>query len=341
MTCVAFGGSGPVATMSRRHVLAALSCALAAPGAAFAEDRMRRIAVLMPTAENDPEVAGLSAAFRKALQDFGWTAGRNISIEYRWGAGDPNRIQAYASELVAQAPEVILAGGAPAVAPLMRATQTIPIVFMSASDPVGQGFVQSLDHPGGHVTGFTNFDDSMGPTWLGLIKEAAPAVQRVSVLYNPVTAPYTQGFLRAANAAAPALRVKVAAAPVHDEAEIAHVVAELGRTPGGGLLVPSDAFTYTHYRAVVDAAAAARVPAIYPFRIFVANGGLMAYGVDLTQQLRQAAAYIDRILFGNSPSDLPVQAPISFRLVINTKAAAALGLTLAPGLLGRADEVIE
>jgi ABC-type uncharacterized transport system substrate-binding protein len=327
--------------MRRREFLALLAGAMAA-GAAQAQDRarLRSVAVLMPTTENDPEVQGLSAAFRKAMQDFGWTAGRNIRIAYRWGAGDAQRIRALADALVAAAPDVILAGGAPAVAALKRTASTIPVVFMSVSDPVRQGFVQSLAHPGGSVTGITNFDETMGGSWLGLMKEAAPGVRRIAILYNPTTAPYTELFLRAAAEAAPPLGLATEAAPVRDETEIQRAVAALGRAPGGGLMVPSDAFTYTHYRAVVAAAADARVPAIYAYRIFPANGGLISYGVDLAQELRQAAAYIDRILFGNSPGDLPVLAPTRFRLVVNAKTAKALGLALPKALVARADEVI-
>jgi len=329
--------------IGRRELLILGGSAFLTPAAAVAQqaERIRRIAALMPTSESDSEAPGLGAAFRQALQNFGWTAGKNLRVDYRWGAGDANRIAAYAAQIVADQPEVILAGGAPALVPLKRATDTIPIVFIAASDPVAQGFVSNLAHPGGNITGFTNFAPTMGADWLRLVKEVAPGVNHVGVLYNPKTAPYTQSFLAAAQAAAGPLGIKVSAAPVGDDAEIATTITAIGRTPGGGLLVPSDAFTYTHSFNIVDQAARNRLPAICAFRIFAASGGLISYGVDLVQQIKQAAAYVDRILFGTNPGDLPVQAPGKLRLVINRKTAAALGLAIPPTLLARADEVIE
>jgi putative tryptophan/tyrosine transport system substrate-binding protein len=334
-------GGGP---LRRRAFVAALGiAALARPGLALAQQReaTRRIAVLSPTAENDPESAGLGAAFRRALEQFGWTGGRNLRIEYRWGGGDANKIQADANALVAMQPEVIMAVGAPAVVPLLRATKTIPIIFVSASDPVAQGFVTNLAHPGGNVTGFTNFDASMGAVWLGLLREVAPRLNRVAVLYNPTTAPYTGSFIRSVQGAAAASAVTVTDAPVHDEDEIDRAIASIGKAPDGGLLVPSDAFTYTHFGEIVARAAQFRLPAIYAFRVFASSGGLISYGVDLTAQMKQAAGYIDRILFGTSPGDLPVQAPTKFRLVLNKKTALAMGVTFPPTLIARADEVIE
>jgi putative tryptophan/tyrosine transport system substrate-binding protein len=331
---------------TRRDIVALLlgaGAALAAPRAVAQEETRptRRIGVLMPTPENDPETAALGAEFRRALQDLNWVAGRNLRIDYRWGAGDPRRIAAFAQELVALAPDAILAGGAPAVAPLKRATSTIPIVFISVTDPVAQGFVQSLAHPGGNITGFTNFDPSTGGRWLALLKQVAPAVQRVAVLYNPATAPYTESFLQTVAAVAGGYGVTTAGAPVSDVAAIDRVLATLGEQPGGGLLVPSDAFTYSHASEVADAAARHRVPAIYAFRVFAASGGLMSYGVDLVAEMRQAASYVDRVMSGTSPADLPVQVPNKFELLINLKAAKALGLTIPPTVLASADEVIE
>jgi putative ABC transport system substrate-binding protein len=316
--------------------------ALAAPRAVAQETGpTRRIGVLMPTPESDPETAALGAEFRRALQDLGWVAGRNLRIDYRWGAGDPRRIAAYAQELVALAPDAILAGGAPTVGPLKRATATIPIVFISVTDPVAQGFVQSLAHPGGTITGFTNFDPSTGGRWLALLKQVAPAVQRVAILYNPATAPYTDTFLQTVAAVAGGYGVTTTGAPVRDAAAIDRVLASVGEHPGGGLLVPSDAFTYSHAGEVAEAAARHRVPAIYAFRVFAASGGLMSYGVDLVAEMRQAASYVDRVMSGTSPADLPVQAPSKFELVINLKAAKALDLAIPPTLLASADEVIE
>jgi putative tryptophan/tyrosine transport system substrate-binding protein len=330
------------AIIGRRRFLLGAG-ALLVPARAFAQqaERVRRIAALMPTSESDSETPGLGAAFRRALQDFGWTSGKNLRVDYRWGGGDANRIAAYAAQIVADQPEVILAGGAPAVVPLKRATDSIPIVFIATSDPIAQGFVSNLAHPGGNITGFTNFAPTMGADWLRLLKEVAPAVNHVGVLYNPKTAPYTQSFISAAQAAAGPLAIKVSGAPVGDDAEIATTITAIGRAPGGGLLVPSDAFTYTHSLKIVGQAARNRLPAIYAFRVFAASGGLISYGVDLLQQTRQAAAYVDRILFGTSPGDLPVQPPSRLRLVINKKTATDLGLTLPPALLARADLVLE
>lgn len=335
----------PVANRaSRRRVaglLLGLGAVLAAPRVVAQRKRTARIGVLMPTPESDPETAALGAEFRRALQDLGWVAGRNLRIDYRWGAGDPRRIAAYAQELVALAPDAILAGGAPAVAPLQRATSTIPIVFISVTDPVAQGFVQSLAHPGGTITGFTNFDPSTGGRWLALLKEVAPAVTRVGVLYNPATAPYTDSFLHTIAAVAGGYGVTTTPAPVGDVAAIDRALAMLGQNPGGGLLVPSDAFTYSHAGEVAAAAERYRVPAIYAFRVFAASGGLMSYGVDLVAEMRQAAAYVDRVIGGDNPADLPVQVPNKFELVINLKAAKALDLAIPAAVLARADEVIE
>ncbi|HZT51312.1 MAG TPA: ABC transporter substrate-binding protein [Stellaceae bacterium] len=330
--------------MRRRDLLALVGGAAASRATrALAQQggRLRQIGILMPTAESDPESTDLGAVFRSALQDLGWTGGRNLRFDYRWGGGDARRIQSLASALVAARPDVILAGGAPAVAPLKRATSTIPIVFVSASDPVAQGFVASLAHPGGNITGFTNFAPGMGGAWLGLLHEIAPAVSRVGVLYNPVTAPYNDVFLRALAAAANPLGIGVAPAPVHDDTEIERAAQSFARGGTGGLIVPSDAFTLTHAGAVIAAAARHKLPAVYPFATFAANGGLVAYGVDLPAQMRQAAKYVDRILSGDSPGDLPVLTPTTFRLVVNRKTATALGLTVPPTLLARADEVIE
>jgi putative tryptophan/tyrosine transport system substrate-binding protein len=330
--------------MRRRDLLATISgVAVGWTTAALAQQagRTRQIGVLMPTAESDPETSELGAEFRRALQALGWTGGRNLRIDYRWGDGDARRIQSLATQLVATAPDVILAGGAPAVAPLKRATSTIPIVFVSASDPVAQGFVASLAHPGGNITGFTNYEPGMGGAWLGLLHEIAPAVARVGVLYNPTTAPYTDVFLRALNAAANPIAIRIDAAPVHDDGEIERAMAALGSSGQGGLIVPSDAFTLTHARTVIAAAAQHRLPAVYAFEVFATNGGLAAYGVDLAEQMRQAAKYVDRILSGDRPGDLPVLTPSKFTLVVNRKTATALGLALPPTLLARADEVIE
>ena len=264
-----------------------------------------------------------------------------MRIDYRWGAGDPRRIAAYAQELATLRPNVILAGGAPALAALKRVTSTIPVVFISVTDPVGQGFVQSLAHPGGNVTGFTNFDPATGGRWLALLREVAPAVKRVAVLYNPATAPYTEGFLQAIAPVAQGYGMTVAAARVGDVGAMQTALAELAAEPNSGLLVPSDAYTYSHADEVTAAAARHRLPAIYAFRIFAASGGLMSYGVNLTAEMRQAAAYVDRVLNGDKPADLPVQQPSKFELIVNLKAAKAQDIPVPQTLIAQADEVIE
>ncbi len=329
--------------LPRRELITVLGAMALAPRVAFAQQSggAKRIGVLMPTSENDPEVSDLGAVFRQALQELGWIGGRNLSVDYRWGGGDARRIATLAVQMVASAPDTILAGGAPVVAPLKRATTTIPIVFISASDPVGQGFVASLSHPGGNITGFTNFEPSMGGKWLGLLKEIAPGLAHATVLYNPVTAPYADRFLRSVQGAGPALGVAVDGVQLHDEGDIEPALAALAKKGGGGLLLPSDVFTLNHADAVVALASQYRLPAIYAFRVIATRGGLVSWGVDLGEQMRLAAKYIDRILSGTSPGDLPVLQPTRFTLVVNKKAATAIGLVLPPAVLARADEVIE
>jgi putative tryptophan/tyrosine transport system substrate-binding protein len=327
--------------MRRRDLLAAGAAAVLVPAGARAQGRMKRIGVLMPNAENDPESVDLGAIFRQSMQALGWIGGRTARIDYRWGGGDQARINSLAQQMVADQPDVILAGGAPVVAPLKGATSSIPIVFISVSDPVAQGFVQSLPQPGGNLTGFTSFEPSMGGKWLDLLKQVAPATHRAAVLYNPVTAPYTDLFLKALVPVEANYGVKTAAAPVHDENEIEQACAAQETGGGGSLLVPSDAFTLTHAQAVIASAARHRLPAVYAFRVFAQQGGLMSYGVDLSDQMRQAAKYVDRILSGSSPGELPVQQPTRFELLINEKTAGVLGLTVPPTLLASAVEVIE
>lgn len=329
--------------LSRRDLIAAIGAAVLAPRAALAQSPgTKHIGVLMPTSENDPEVSDLGAVFRQSLEELGWVGGRNLSVDYRWGGGDERRIVTLAAQMVASAPDAILAGGAPVVAPLKRDTTTIPIVFISASDPVRQGFVADLSHPGGNITGFSNFEPTMGAKWLGLLKEIAPGLVRVAVLYNPVTAPYVDSFLRSVEGAAPALGVTADGVQLHEEGDIEPAMAGLAKKgAGGGLLVPSDVFTLNHADTVVTLANKYRLPAIYSFRVVALNGGLVSWGVNLGEQLRLAAKYIDRILSGTSPGDLPVLQPSRFTLVLNKKAAAAIGLQFPPAVLARADEVIE
>lgn len=331
--------------ISRREILGALlgGAAVTWPRVAVAQpaDRIRRIGVLLRIAERDAAAQAQIAAFRQALEELGWTDGRNIRIDYRFAGGDPERIRAYAAELVGAAPDAILAGGTLPLVALQQKTRTVPIVFVQVADPVGQGFVASLARPAGNVTGLSSFEFTMGGKWLEMIKEIAPRVARVAVIFNPETAPYAPYFLRSLEAAAPSLAVELSTAPVRDAAELEVVITALGRAPGGALIVLPDAFTDVHRAAIIALAARYRLPAIYSRRIFAESGGLMSYGDFLVEQYRRAAAYVDLILKGAKPGELPVQASSEFEMVINLKTAKALGLMVPASLLARADEVIE
>lgn len=291
----------------------------------------------MPLAEDDQEAGTLVSTFVNGLHERGWIVGRNISIDYRWAAGDADRIQVFARELIKLNCDLILARSSPVVLALMQQTRTIPIVFFQVVDPVGQGFVADLAHPGGNVTGFAIFEAAIGSKWLELLKQIAPHLARIAVIYNPDTAPFADFFFRAVTAATPSA-VKV---PSRHASEIETSVGNFAKEPNGGMIVLPDAFNLTNRESIVAAAAQHRVPAIYPYRFFAAAGGLMSYGTDPAEAIRQAAVYTDRILKGANPADLPVQAPTKFELVINLKTAKALGLTVPPTLLARADEVIE
>jgi putative ABC transport system substrate-binding protein len=304
-------------------------------------DRVRRIGVLMGLAESDPEAKVRAAVFEHALQELGWTRGRSTRMDYRWAPGDVEQTRAAAAELLRLAPDVILAHATPATAALQRATRTLPVVFVAVSEPIAQGFVQSLARPGGNITGFTNLEPTLGAKWLELLKEIAPRVTRVAFMYNPNTAPYAILFSRSVEAVAQKIAVELVAAPVHEPAEIEAVLTMLGREPGGGLILPPDPFTVAHRKLIFDLAARYRVPAINAFLYFADEGGLVSYGVDVRDQFRQAAAYVDRILRGEKPADLPVQQPTKFELVINLTTAKTLGLNVPPTLLALADEVIE
>jgi putative ABC transport system substrate-binding protein len=331
--------------MRRREFISLLGSGAATwPLAAQAQqpDRMRRIGVLMAFAENDPEGKVRAAVFERALQELGWTSGRNIRIDYRWvPPGDVEQTRAAAAELLKLAPDVTLAHATQATAELQRATPTVPVVFVVVSEPVAQGFVQSLAHPGGNITGFTNVEPTLGAKWLELLKEIAPRVTRVAVLYNPGTAPYATLYFHSTEVVAQKMAVELIVAPVHEPAEIEAALTMLGREPGGGLILPPDPFTVAHRKLIFDLAARYRVPAISAFRYLSNEGCLVSYGVDVRDQFRQGAAYVDRILRGKKPADLPVQQPTKFELVINLKTARALGLDVSPMLLARADEVIE
>jgi len=329
--------------MRRRDFLILLGGAAAWPLAARAQqgDRVRRIGVLMPGDENDPVYKSRVSAFTQALADLGWTDGRNVRIDLRWGRADINRIRALAQELVGLQPDIILAANStPAAAALQRETRTIPILFASVSDPVASGLVARLDRPSGNVTGFADWEASLGGKWLELLSEIAPDLKRAAIMFNPDTAPVSS-FMPSFETAAPSLKVVPIAAPVHSDVEIETAIVTLGHEPRGGLVVMPDAFTTVHRAAIITAAFRNNVPAVYALSVSARDGGLLSYGVDQVDTFRRAATYVDRILRGAKPGDLPVQFPTKFEMVVNLKTAKALGLTVPQSILLRADEVIE
>jgi putative ABC transport system substrate-binding protein len=302
---------------------------------------MPRIGVLMGYAESDREGQANVAAFWEGLQKLGWTEGRNIRVDTRWAAAEADLIQRFVKELVALQPDLILTQNTPITAAVLQQTRTIPIIFANVSDPVGSGFVAGLPRPGGNVTGFIDMDASMGGKWLGLLKEVAPRVARVAFLFNPATAPFAEYYVTPFKAAAASFAMEAIAAPVRDTSELESVVAGQAREPDGGLIVMPEAFMNVHRAEVTSLAAHYRLPAVYPRRFFAELGGLLSYGNDQSDNFRRTATYVDRILKGEKPADLPVQVPTKFELVINLKTAKALGLTVPPMLLTSADEVIE
>ncbi len=326
--------------MKRRDFITLLGGAAAWPMTARAQ-QPRRIGVLIAAyTQTDREGQAHIAAFLDTFQRLGWTDGRNVRIEYRWDASDTERINASAAELVRSAPDVIVVGSSPALAELHRLTSTIPIVFAEVGDPVGSGFVAGLARPGGNVTGFQGFEPAMGGKWLGVLKEAAPNLSRMAVLFGS-DAGGNVAMLRAAEGIAPSLGVKLTAVDVHDGAEIERAVATFASQADGGLIVVPHPYTIANRASIIILAAAHHLPAIYPFRFFATEGGLLSYGFDQIDHWRGAATYVDRILRGEKPGDLPVQAPTKMELVVNLKTAKALGLNIPPGLPLRADEVIE
>jgi putative tryptophan/tyrosine transport system substrate-binding protein len=325
--------------MGRRKVVALLGAAAAWPLGARAE-RTRRIGVFMNYAEDTPQSRARLASFVQAMEELGWTAGRNVQIDYRWGVADADRNRRNAAELVALAPDVLLASATAVTAALVQTTRTIPIVFVNVVDPVGAGFVQSMARPGGNATGFIPFEYGIGGKWLERLKQIAPAVKRVAVLQNPIVASRS-GQLGAIEALAPSFGVELSPFTVRDTGEIERTMAAFARAPNGGLLVVGALSLESNHDLIVALAAQHRLPAVYPYRSYVAAGGLMSYGTDLVAQFRRAAGYVDRILKGDKPADLPVHAPTKYELVINLKTAKALGLDVPPTLLGRADEAIE
>jgi putative tryptophan/tyrosine transport system substrate-binding protein len=330
--------------MKRREFITLLGGAAAGwPLMARAQqpEAMRRIGILMTNVETDPQGQERIAAFRAGLKELGWTEGRNIQFLLRWSGGDISRIREYTDELIRWRPELIVANGTPVVAAMKRATDAVPIIFVVVNDPVVQGIVSNVARPGGNITGFSFLDYSVVEKSLELLKQAAPAVSRVAVMFNPGTYSYYNIFLRSFELTAKKLSVEVAGAPVESAAAIEEVIAALIRQAKNGLIVPPDPFTIVRRETIINAAEKHGIPAIYFFRQFVREGALMSYGADTSDIFRRSASYVDRVLKGTKPADLPVQAPTKYELVINLKAAKALGLEVPATLLARADEVIE
>jgi putative ABC transport system substrate-binding protein len=329
--------------MRRREFITLLGGAAAVwPVAARAQqgDRAWRIGVLLPGDENDPVFKARLSAFTQALTDLGWTDGRNVRMDLRWGRGDTNRIRALAQELVGLHPDVIATNGTAATAALQRETKTIPIVFANVSDPVASGIVPRLDRPSRNITGFANFEATLAGKWLELLSEIAPGLKRAAIMFNPDTAP-ASAYWPSFETAVRSLKVAPIITSVHTDAEIETAIIALGREPGGGLVVMPEVFTTVHRAPIILAAARNNVPAVYALSEFVKDGGLLSYGVDQVDTFRRAATYVDRILRGAKPGDLPVQFPTKFEMILNLKTAKALGLTIPPSILLRADEVIE
>jgi len=330
--------------MKRRAVLAGMA-AMLAPLALAAQtplrDGPRRLGVLMGNLADDPVAQAYTASLMRGLRSLGWQEGVNLRVDWRWAGGDPARFDRYAAELVALGPDMLLAQSSPSVVALRQKTSTLPIVFTMVTDPVGQGFVESLARPGGNITGFSDFNALMAGKWLEMLTQVTPPVTRVAVLYNPATAPYAGLMMRAIEDAAPSFAISAKAAPCRDDAEIEQVTAELARGTRGGLLVLTDIFTIVHRDTILATAAQHRLPTVYFARSFTEAGGLMSYGIDYADLFLRSAAYVDRILKGASPQDLPVQEPTKFELAINLRTAKARDITLSTTLLATADEVME
>jgi len=328
--------------MRRREFITLLGGAAAWPLVARAQqrDRLRRIGVLVPFGENDPLAKPRLSAFIQALADLGWTDGRNAQIDIRWGGGESNQIRAHAQELVGSQPDVIVTSGTPATVAVQRETRTIPIVFANVGDPVVSGIVARLDRPGGNVTGFANVEASMSGKWLELLSEIAPGLKRAAIMFNPDTSPVSVN-MPSLETAARSLKIEPIITHVRSSVEIETAIVALGREPQGSLVVVPEAFTQAHRAPIISAAARNNVPAVYGFSYFTRDGGLLSYGPDPVENFRRGTIYVDRILRGAKPADLPVQFPTKFEMAVNLKTAKALGLTVPPSILLRADEVIE
>jgi putative tryptophan/tyrosine transport system substrate-binding protein len=328
--------------MKRRNFMSLLGGAAAWPFAARAQqpEPMRRVGVLMQIAEGDAESKIQVAEFLRELRELGWVVGRNVKLDTRWAGGDSDRIRKYAAELVALAPDVVLASGGTVVGALQQASRTVPIVFVNVTDPIGRGYVASLAEPGGNATGFTSFEFGIGGKWLELLKQIAPGMARVAVLRDPVITA-GMGYLAAIHALAPSFGVEVSPVDVRVKSDMERAIAAFARTPNGGLIVTPDPAAIAHREVIIALASQYRLPAIYPFRYFAAEGGLISYGPNAIEQFRRAASYADRILKGEKPGNLPVQAPTKFELAISLKTAKALDVAVPQMLVSRADELIE
>jgi putative ABC transport system substrate-binding protein len=329
---------------TRRKLVVALGAgALASQRMSFAQEQAkgRRIGVLMGMAENDAEAPFRLAAFKERLTALGWVVGRNLKLDVRWTAADPNRASMFAKELVALQPDVILVTTTPATAALQRETRTVPIVFTLVSDPVGSGFVETLARPGGNITGFINIESGLAEKWVQMLKEIAPRVTRVAVMFNPDAAPYAEYYLRPIREVTSRLRMKAYVAAVRSESDIEVAIRDLGREPGGGLIDLTNSFSFLHRKLIFALAARYEIPAIYSVGQFVEEGGLISYGVEVRELFRRAASYVDRILRGARPGELPVQQPETFELFINLKTAKTLGIKIPETLLVQATKVFE
>jgi ABC-type uncharacterized transport system substrate-binding protein len=328
--------------MRRREFITLVGGAAAWPLSGYAQqgEQLRRIGILLNAAADDPQFKTWVEAFLQSLKQLGWTDGRNMKIDYRWGAGEAERVSRYAAELVALAPDVIVAHGTSTVRPLLQATHIVPIVFPVAADPVGGGLVDSLARPGGNVTGFMELEYGMAGKWLELLKQIMPGVTRVAVLRDPTQGSGAMQFA-AIQAMAPSLRVEITPVGLRDSGDIERAVSAFARSPNGGLIVTAGSATVLHGNLIIRLAAQHKLPAVYNERLFTTAGGLISYGPDFVDQYRHAAGYVDRILKGEKPADLPVQAPTKYELVINLKTAKALGLTVPPSVLATANDVIE
>jgi len=327
--------------VNRRDALFALAALGAASTARAQFGRSRGLGVLMGYAEDDPVAQTRFAAFKEGLVALGWVEGKNLKMEVRWSAGDPNQAAVFAKELVALAPDAILSNTTPVTAALQRETRSIPIVFTVVSDPVGSGFVQNLSRPGGNITGLINLEASLAEKWVQLLSQVAPKVKRMAVMFNTQTAPYAEYYLKRLNAAGDAVGVKTFIATVRREKDIDEVVTTLGRERGSGLIVMTDSYLLVNRKLIIAAAARRKVPTIYYTGDMVLEGGLISYGVDVVDLFRRAAPYVDRVLRGAKPADLPIEQPSKFEMFINAKTAKALGLAIPQSMLLRADKVIE